>query len=32
MCVGEEVGLKYGKVVGCFGFLSDSMNDVSKGS
>ena len=30
MSVGEDVSLKYGKVVDCFRFLTDSVNDVSK--
>ena len=32
MSVGENVSLKYGKVVDCLSFLTDSVNDVSKGS
>ena len=30
MSVGKDVGLKYGKIVDCFDFLPDSVDDVCK--
>ena len=30
MSVGKDIGLEYGKVVDCFDFLPDSVDDVCK--
>ena len=30
MSVGENIGLNYGKIVDCFDFLPDSVDDVCK--